>query len=84
MPKTCKYDQLTTMNAWQAAAIEKALEYAIQKGLLHKEHGERTLEQFSRFSNPGCVIRFEEKKKEKYRWRTDNHGRRYYEINPEY
>ena len=53
------YEELTTMNAWQAAAIEKALEIAIETGAIHAAHGERTLEEFRRFSKPGCVIRFE-------------------------
>lgn len=84
MAKTVRYEQLTTFNAWQAVAIEKALEHAIEDGLIHREHGERTLEEFRRFSNPGSVIRFADLKSEKYRWRTDSHGRRYYETNPEY
>ena len=64
MAKKISYTTLTTMNAWQAALIERAIERYIESGELDNreaghEHAERTLEEFRRFSNPGCVIRFE-------------------------
>lgn len=53
-------NSVVTLNQWEAAALETALEQAIEKGFVDKGHGEKTLQRFRRFSKPGGTIRFEE------------------------
>ena len=63
MPKTKQvhYEELGTLNSWQVALIDVALEHAVKSGAissLREKDASDTLEQWRRIARPGNIVRF--------------------------